>query len=211
MYSFRCEDSVAAARPGLLRVRDHPVSEHLAGVVGRVLAAEPAQKNSALRQSKANGEEELIADTARSSGVEPDQSTFALRAQLPLLPCNELVTQRVRSATSQVRGAPTMRKTSLRIAPALFGVIASVVALAAGPALGAQINKCTKITKPGFYVLTRNLTATGDCLVVAANFVTIDLGGWVITSTGRHHWERGHRPGRFSRASPCVTGQSPAS
>jgi hypothetical protein len=74
-----------------------------------------------------------------------------------------------------------MRKTSLRIAPAFFGVVASVVALATGPALGAQINKCTRITKPGSYVLTRNLTATRDCLVVAANFVTIDLGGWVIT------------------------------
>ena len=88
-----------------------------------------------------------------------------------------------------------MKKTRLRAASALVGVIASVTALGAGPALGAQINKCTTITKPGFYVLTRNLTATGDCLVVAANFVTIDLGGWVITGSGLGG-ERGHGPRR---------------
>ena len=77
-----------------------------------------------------------------------------------------------------------MKKTRLRPAPALVGVIASVVMLAAGPALAAGISKCTKITKPGSYVLTRNLTARGDCLVVAASFVTLDLGGFVITGEG---------------------------
>jgi hypothetical protein len=77
-----------------------------------------------------------------------------------------------------------MKKTSLRAAPALVGVIASVVVLAAGPALGARISKCATISKPGSYTLTRNLTAVGDCLVVAADFVTLDLGGWVITGDG---------------------------
>ena len=77
-----------------------------------------------------------------------------------------------------------MKKARPHAAPALVGVIAGVIALGAGPALGAQINKCTKITKPGSYVVTRNLTAVGDCLVVTAAPVTIDLGGWAITGDG---------------------------
>ena len=85
-----------------------------------------------------------------------------------------------------------MKKTRLH-APALVGVLVSVVAFSAGPAwgdqssrpaLGNRISKCGTISKPGSYVVTRNLTANGDCLVVAADFVTIDLGGWVITGNG---------------------------
>jgi hypothetical protein len=77
-----------------------------------------------------------------------------------------------------------MMKIRLGIAPALVGISVSVIALGAGSALGAPISKCTTISKPGFYELTRNLTAEGDCLVVAADFVTLDLGGWVIAGTG---------------------------
>jgi hypothetical protein len=42
-----------------------------------------------------------------------------------------------------------------------------------------KISKCTKITKPGSYLVTRNLTAVGDCLVLEARNVTLDLGGWI--------------------------------
>ena len=42
------------------------------------------------------------------------------------------------------------------------------------------ISACTTITTPGSYILTRNLVAAGDCLVVAADFVTIDLAGHMI-------------------------------
>jgi hypothetical protein len=50
-----------------------------------------------------------------------------------------------------------VKRIRLRAAPAVVGVIASVVTLAAGPALGnpIRISKCTTITKPGSYVLTR--------------------------------------------------------
>ena len=75
-------------------------------------------------------------------------------------------------------------RTRLRAALVVVALVASGAALASGPALAASINKCTTIGKPGSYVLTRNLTAAGDCLVVAADFVTIDLGGWVITGDG---------------------------
>ena len=67
------------------------------------------------------------------------------------------------------------------------GVIASVIALGAGPVLGAakptKLRECGEIDQPGSYVLTRNVTTDGDCFVVTADDVTLDLGGWVITGT----------------------------
>jgi hypothetical protein len=41
-----------------------------------------------------------------------------------------------------------------------------------------------QITAPGSYVLARNLSARGDCLVIEADFVTIDLAGFAITGNG---------------------------
>ena len=110
-----------------------------------------------------------------------------------------------------------MKKTRLH-APAIVGVLVSIVAFSAGPAwgdqssrpaLGNRISKCGTISKPGSYVLTRNLTANGDCLVVAANFVTIDLGGWVITGNGTGGGITDQEAA--GGASPCVMGQSSAS
>jgi hypothetical protein len=46
------------------------------------------------------------------------------------------------------------------------------------------INNCKTITLPGSYVLKDNLAAAGDCLVVQADFVTIDLEGFVISGNG---------------------------
>src|SRR6187399_3008396 len=74
----------------------------------------------------------------------------------------------------------TMNAT-LRTALAVAGC-----ACAALPALAAPrvINACQAITEPGSYVVNRNLQATGDCLVIAADFVTIDLDGFVISGSG---------------------------
>jgi hypothetical protein len=47
-----------------------------------------------------------------------------------------------------------------------------------------QINACQKITRSGSYQLARNLTAAGNCIVLAADFVTIDLNGFTITGNG---------------------------
>jgi len=47
-----------------------------------------------------------------------------------------------------------------------------------------EINKCETITAPGSYVLKKSLTATGDCLIVAASFVTLDLDGQTLTGDG---------------------------
>jgi len=45
-----------------------------------------------------------------------------------------------------------------------------------GPARAdTPISACGTLSSPGNYFLTSNLTATGDCLVIAANNVAIDL------------------------------------
>lgn len=62
-----------------------------------------------------------------------------------------------------------------------------LVALALGlssqtGAAPTQINSCQSLLA-GSYVLTANLPSSGDCLVVGANFVSIDLDGFKITAT----------------------------
>jgi hypothetical protein len=59
--------------------------------------------------------------------------------------------------------------------------LSTIAAEAQGPSL---ISSCQPITQPGSYFLINNLTATGDCLTIQANFVTLDLGGFVITGNG---------------------------
>jgi parallel beta-helix repeat protein len=49
-----------------------------------------------------------------------------------------------------------------------------------------EIKKCRSISKPGSYLVTRNLPSRSglkgnDCLTVRGDFVTIDLGGFVLT------------------------------
>jgi hypothetical protein len=63
-------------------------------------------------------------------------------------------------------------------------LVLGVVAYAPDAGAITGISACVTITASGSYVLTRNLVATGDCLVVAADFVTIDLAGHLITGNG---------------------------
>lgn len=69
---------------------------------------------------------------------------------------------------------------------AVLGLVSVGAAQAA-----SKINECRKITKPGSYVLVRNLPgsnglrADGSCLVIAANHVTLDLGGYEIRATAK--------------------------
>jgi parallel beta-helix repeat protein len=71
----------------------------------------------------------------------------------------------------------------LPIALALGAIILAPVAAAReeGP---IEIEKCQTISKPGSYKLVNNLAATGDCLVITADFVTIDLAGFLISGSG---------------------------
>jgi hypothetical protein len=47
-----------------------------------------------------------------------------------------------------------------------------------------NIDSCHTITQSGSFKLTKNLQANGTCLIVAADFVTIDLNGHTITGNG---------------------------
>jgi hypothetical protein len=62
-----------------------------------------------------------------------------------------------------------------------IGVLGLAGVASAGP---RTINSCKTIDEPGSYLVARNLTAAGDCLVVTASGVTIDLGGWMLTGNG---------------------------
>jgi len=79
----------------------------------------------------------------------------------------------------------------------LSALIASVLALGSSRAWGVtKISTCTRITHPGAYALAKNITATTvdltstwnpgfiACIVIDADFVTLDLGGYVITGPG---------------------------
>lgn len=59
---------------------------------------------------------------------------------------------------------------------------------------GQSIYACTVISKPGSYVLAKNITATQSdlkrirnesaCILILADFVTLDLRGYAITGPG---------------------------
>ncbi|MBI4544768.1 MAG: hypothetical protein HY703_06220 [Gemmatimonadetes bacterium] len=49
------------------------------------------------------------------------------------------------------------------------------------------ITECQAVEAPGSYLVANNLESSGDCLVILADFVSIDLGGFSLT---------GHKPQR---------------
>lgn len=77
-----------------------------------------------------------------------------------------------------------MRRHQLLTVVAGIAIFSLAIGATRASAQATVIAKCTAITNPGSYVLTKNLTASGDCLVVEASFVTIDLFGHVITGDG---------------------------
>lgn len=65
--------------------------------------------------------------------------------------------------------------------------LAIVGAVAAAGAAPTQINACGTVSSPGSYVLSQSINATAaaaDCLVITADFVTIDLAGHGIFGAG---------------------------
>jgi len=64
----------------------------------------------------------------------------------------------------------------------IAGVLAAAaIEIAAAP---RAINSCQTISEPGSYLLSRNIRAVGDCLIVAVDNVTIDLDGFTIEGDG---------------------------
>ena len=70
---------------------------------------------------------------------------------------------------------------NLRARSALAALLVSPAMALAAP---QNISACQTISLPGSYTLNKNLIATGDCIVIAASFVTLDLNGFVITGSG---------------------------
>ena len=63
----------------------------------------------------------------------------------------------------------------------VFLLISNTPARAASP---TNIGSCTTITTPGDYVLTKNLTSIGNCLILTVSNVAIDLHKHKITGSG---------------------------
>lgn len=65
-----------------------------------------------------------------------------------------------------------------------FALAATVLGFGAG-AQPTQISSCQTISDSGSYALVNNLsTSSGDCLVITASFVTINLAGFTISGGG---------------------------
>ena len=70
---------------------------------------------------------------------------------------------------------------------ALFPLVLALGATIA-PGIGARaqptaITACRTISEPGSYELANALTSNGNCLIIAANYVSINLAGYNITTT----------------------------
>ena len=78
-----------------------------------------------------------------------------------------------------------MRETVSILTVALLGSLLCSGALAAGP---KKISKCKTITESGSYIVSKNLEATaktdGHCIVIDADFVTLDLSGYTLGGNG---------------------------
>jgi len=80
------------------------------------------------------------------------------------------------------------------VAALTVGLAMGAMSLAPGTGTPAQypgeegpieIEKCQTISKPGSYVLVKNLVSTGgNCLVLAADHITIELAGFSISGNG---------------------------
>lgn len=64
----------------------------------------------------------------------------------------------------------------------ILGFISCVFAINAS---ARSIRQCMELKHPGLYTLKRNLSAKGNCLIVKANHVTIDLNGQLISGIGK--------------------------
>jgi hypothetical protein len=84
------------------------------------------------------------------------------------------------------------RHVSRLLLPVVFAVAATMLAPIAHAQHGREegpieIEKCQTIDKPGSYKLVKNLTLTivgSGCLLIVADFVTVDLAGFTISGPG---------------------------
>ena len=70
----------------------------------------------------------------------------------------------------------------MRFVPLAITCLALPFAAVAAP---TNVNTCQTLSQPGSYVVNKNLASNGDCIVIASDFVTLDLDGFVITGGGQ--------------------------
>jgi hypothetical protein len=87
-----------------------------------------------------------------------------------------------------------------RITTALFAMLLTC-GLCARASAATAVSACGTLASPGNYFLTKNLSATGDCLVIGADNVAIDLKGKTITGNGSGS---GITDGGIFRAVPII-------
>jgi hypothetical protein len=68
----------------------------------------------------------------------------------------------------------------------IIAVLAALFCLTAAKTASAQtvLSACGTISSPGNYVLNTNLTTSGDCFVITASNVALDMKGHTITGDG---------------------------
>ena len=75
-------------------------------------------------------------------------------------------------------------KTVISVLAAISATVAagaSSSAFAAGP---SNVNSCGTISSPGSYVLTRNVSTSGDCFTISSDNVTFDFDGFTAKGDG---------------------------
>lgn len=70
------------------------------------------------------------------------------------------------------------------LASATFAILLIAGLCADARAASTPVSSCGTLSPAGNYILTKNLTATGNCLVIAAANVAIDMNGKTITGNG---------------------------
>jgi Right handed beta helix region len=84
----------------------------------------------------------------------------------------------------------------------IFPIAAALALSSFGVAIAAPIaiTACTTITQPGSYVLANNISTGGNCIVVSASFVTIDLNGFMMNGNTKGGSAILEQPGSALRA-----------
>ena len=97
------------------------------------------------------------------------------------VPTSRLAAARI--SDSRVEGTMITKLSARGLSAALFSIL-MIAGLCTRARAATSVSTCGTLSSPGSYVLSNNLSATGDCLVIAADNVAIDLHGNSIKGNG---------------------------
>src|SRR5690349_5780864 len=67
---------------------------------------------------------------------------------------------------------------------AVFGLVLLMTSAPSRAAAATSVNACQTLSAPGNYVVTSNITASGDCLTLTVSNIAIDMQGHKIVGNG---------------------------